>query len=116
MMMGGMGGIPQTGPLAGRWPSLHIYVKPQIPVNRAISLHEQGTQVIVQAPAAARTHLLYRETISCDGYPGMDEGIADWSSLSTTHLSQPACPTAHKHWVYIVSAPGYAIAAGKQDS
>ena len=116
IMMGGMSGIPQAGSLDGHWPSLHIHVNPRVPANRLISLHEQGTQVIIQAPPAAHTHLLYRETISCDQYLGLGEGLADWSPLSTTTLSQPACPTAHKHWKYIVSAPGYSIAAGKRDT
>jgi hypothetical protein len=116
IMMGGMGGPHQTSPLDGHWPSLHIHVNVQVPANRVLSLQDKGTQVMIQAPPAARTHLLYRETISCDGYLGAGEGLADWNPLATTTLSQPACPTAHKHWKYIVSAPGYAIAAGKRDS
>ncbi|HVB21035.1 MAG TPA: hypothetical protein VNG51_03705 [Ktedonobacteraceae bacterium] len=114
IMMGGMTGPHQTNPLDGHWPSLRIHVNPQVPANRVISLHQQGVQVIIQAPPAARTHLLYRQTITCDQYAG--GGPTDWSSLSTTALSQPACPTAHKHWQYIVSAPGYSIVAGKRDS
>ncbi len=112
--MGGMGYIPEISPLYGHWLSLHIHVEAQVPANRVLSLHEQGAQVTVQAPPAARTHLLYRESISCDQYSG--GGPTDWSPLSKTILSQPACPTAHKHWVYIVSAPGYSIAAGTRDS
>lgn len=114
IMMGGMGGPHQAIPLDGHWPSLRIRVDTQVPANRVLSLHELGAQVIIQAPPAARTHLLYKETITCDQYAG--GGPTDWSLLSTTILSQPACPTAHKHWQYIVSAPGYSIAAGNRNS
>jgi hypothetical protein len=103
-----------ASPLDGHWPSLRIHVDAQVPSNRLLSLHAQGTQVMIQAPPAARAHLLYRELITCDQYAG--GGHADWTPLATTVLSQPICPTAHKHWVYIVSAPGYAIVAGKRDS
>jgi len=103
-----------ASPLDGHWPSLRIRVDAQVPSKRMLLLHAQGTQVMIQAPAAARTHLLYRESITCDQYG--DGSHADWTPLATTVLSQPVCPTAHKHWVYIVSAPGYAIVAGKRDS
>jgi hypothetical protein len=114
IMMGGMKDSHQANPLDGHWPFLRIHVEPRVPSNRALSLHDQGAQVIIQAPPAARTHLLYRETITCDQYMG--GGLADWSPLSTTVLFQPACPAAHKHWVYIVSAPGYSIVAGHRDA
>jgi hypothetical protein len=114
IMMGGMRGPHQANPLDGHWPSLRIRVEPQVPSNRVLSLHDQGARVIIQAPPAARAHLLYRETITCDQYGG--GGPTDWSPLSTTVLSQPACLTAHKHWAYIVSAPGYSIVAGNRDS
>ena len=114
IMMGGMTSSHQTIPLDGHWPSLRIHVNPQVPANRVILLHQQGAQVIIQAPPAARAHLLYRQTITCDQYAG--GGSIDWSPLSTTTLSQPVCPTAHKHWQYIVSAPGYSIVSGSRDS
>ncbi len=103
-----------ASPLDGHWPSLRIRVDAQVPSKRMLSLHAQGAQVMIQAPPAARTHLLYRESITCDQYG--DGSHADWTPLATTVLSQPVCPTAHKHWVYIVSAPGYAIVAGSRDS
>jgi hypothetical protein len=112
--MGPMRDPRLASPLDGHWPSLRIHVDAQAPSNRLLSLHAQGAQVMIQAPAAARAHLLYRESISCDQYG--DGSHADWTPLATTVLSQPACPTAHKHWVYIVSAPGYAIVAGYRDS
>lgn len=113
-MMGGIRGPHQASPLDGHWPSLRIHVDAQVPSNRGLSLHDQGAQVMIQAPPTARAHLLYMESITCDQYLG--GGPTDWSPLSTTVLSQPACPTAHKHWQYIVIAPGYAIVAGNRDS
>ena len=103
-----------ASPLDGHWPSLRIRVDAQVPSKRMLSLHAQGAQVMIQAPPAARVHLLHRESITCDQYG--DGSHADWTPLATTVLSQPVCPTAHKHWVYIVSAPGYAIVAGSRDS
>ena len=113
--MGGKLGYPDRGdPLAGHWPSVSMQVALKVPSNRALSLRNQGAQVIVQAPPAARAHLVYLESISCDQYGGGSQ--LNWNPLPTHVLSQPACPTPHKHWEYIVSAPGYAIVAGKRDS
>ncbi len=112
--MGPMRDPHLASPLDGHWPSLHIHVDAQVPSKRMLSLHTQGAQVMIQAPPAARVHLLHRESITCDQYG--DGSHADWTPLATTVLSQPVCPTAHKHWVYIVSAPGYAIVAGSRDS
>jgi hypothetical protein len=100
--------------VGGHWPSVTIHVSPQIPSYREISLRSQGTQVIVHAPPAAQEHLIYLESISCDQY-GSGTRL-NWSSLPTPVLSQPACPTPHKHWDYIVSAPGYAIVGGNRES
>ncbi len=114
--MGGMRDVPpQASPLDGRWPSVSFHVDPQIPTNRALSLRNEGAQVIVHAPSMAQALLLYWESITCDGYGGGGARL-DWSPLPTLVLSQPACPTAHRHWEYLVSAPGYAIAAGARDS
>ena len=112
--MGSMRDSHLASPLDGHWPSLRIRVDPRVPSNRMLSLHAQGAQVMIQAPPAARAHLLYRESITCDWYG--DGSHAEWTPLATTLLSQPACPTAHKHWEYIVGAPGYAIVAGNRSS
>ena len=113
--MGEMLGYPDRGdPLAGHWPSVSIQVALKVPPNRELSLRSQGAQVIVQVPPAARVHLVYLESISCDQYGGGSQ--LNWNPLPTHVLSQPACPTPHKHWEYIVSAPGYAIVAGNRDS
>lgn len=113
--MGGMRDSRRASPLDGHWPSVSIDVDPQVPANRAISLRSQGAQVIVQAPPEAQAHLLYWESISCDKYEGGGSRL-NWSPLPTFVLSQPACPTAHRHWAYIVSAPGYATVGGTRDS
>ena len=112
--MGGMRSPPQASPLDGHWPSVTIHVNPQVPSNRELSLRSQGTRVIVQAPPAAQAHLVYLQSITCDQYGGGSR--LDWSPLPTPVLSQPACPTPHKHWEYIVSAPGFDIVAGIRDS
>ena len=110
-----MGGMKDSHyPLDGHWPSVSIPVDPRVPSDRDLTLRTQGTKVFVQAPPTARGRLLYLESMSCDQYGGEGSRL-DWSPLPTPALSQPACPTAHKHWEYIISAPGYAIAAGTQD-
>lgn len=97
-----------------QWPTVHIQVQvsSQIPQERALSLLNQGGQVMIGVPAGAQAHLLYMQGITCDGYSL--GGPSQWTPLSTNVLHQPACPTAHRHWTYIVSAPGYAIASGSQ--
>jgi len=104
----------QAAPAGSHWPSVTIHVSLQVPSNRELSLESQGTQVIVHAPPAALPNLIYLESITCDQY-GRGTRL-DWSSLSAPVLSQPACPTPHKHWDYVVSAPGYAIVGGTRDS
>lgn len=102
-------------PLDGHWPFLRIHVDPKVPPSRMISLHVQGTQIMVQAPQAARAHLLYMESITCGPNTGLyvDSSGTNWTPLTTTALSQPACPTTVlRRWDYIVSAPGYPIVSG----
>jgi hypothetical protein len=112
--MSGMIGPHQPNPLDGHWPSVSIQVDSHVPSNRVLTLKNQGAQVLVQAPPTAEAHLLYMQSITCDQYWG--GSALDWSPLPTPMLSQPACPTAHKHWQYIVSAPGFAIVAGSRDA
>ncbi len=112
--MSGMVGPHQPNPLDGHWPSVSIQVDSHVPSNRVLTLKNQGAHVLVQAPPMAEAHLLYMQSITCDQY-GSGSAL-DWSPLPTPMLSQPACPTAHKHWQYIVSAPGFAIVAGSRDT
>jgi hypothetical protein len=139
--MGGMGGIHQGGPLDGHWPAISIQVAPQPPADRIITLQDQGARVIVQAPPAALAHLLYRESFTCD--QGLMETTAEWTPLAAPALSQPdclvaatscprisaepllsgtplpspiACPAKNVHWLYMVSAPGYAITSGSRNT
>jgi hypothetical protein len=37
-----------------------------------------------------------------------------WRPLASDVLEEAACLSAHGHWVYIVSAPDYAIVSGSQ--
>jgi hypothetical protein len=108
-------GYPPSGPLTGHWPSLQVRVDSRVPSDRTISLHAQGSQVMIQAPKAARPHLLYMESISCNNYHDQS-GTNDWTPLTTTVLSRPACSTAYTYnrWDYVVSAPGFPIVSGKQ--
>ncbi|HLZ57096.1 MAG TPA: hypothetical protein VKR06_09130 [Ktedonosporobacter sp.] len=96
------------------WPAVHVQmqVNPQVPRDRAIPLQPQPGRVTISAPAGARAHLLYMQGITCDGYDLSDP--ITWTPLSTNVLHEPACPAAHRHWTYIVSAPGYAIVSGSQ--
>lgn len=111
--MGGMKNLPQVSPLDGHWPVLSIQVDSQIPPGKTLSLHDQAVDVMIQAPPDARSSLLYRQTITCNGY--VAGGPVDWSSHATLLLTPPACPTTPAHWKYLVSAPGYAIVAGSRD-
>ena len=101
-------------PFNSLWPAVHVQVQvnPQVPQDRAIPLQPQPGRVTISAPAGARAHLLYMQGITCDGYD-LSYPVK-WTPLSTNVLYEPACPTAHRHWTYIVSAPGYAIASGSQ--
>lgn len=101
-------------PLNRRWPTVHmqVQVNPQVLQDRALSLLSQDGQVIISGPAVAKAHLLYMQSITCDGYNVADP--SQWTPLSSTVLHEPACPTAHRHWTYVVSAPGYAIVSGSQ--
>ena len=112
--MGGMPGPRQANPLDGHWPSVSIQVAPQAPADRILTLRNEGAQVTVQGPAAALAHLLYMESIACDKYGA--GGPLIWTPLPASTLAQPACPAPHKHWIYMISAAGYAIAWGTHDS
>jgi hypothetical protein len=101
-------------PLNGHWPTIHIQVNPQVPQDRALSLQNQQRQVMIDMPAGAKAHLLYMQIVTCDSY--IDSTDDHWMPLSTTVLHEPICPTAHPHWGYIVSAPGYSILSGSQIS
>lgn len=101
-------------PLDRRWPAVHLQVQvnPQVPQDHVISLLNQEGQVMISAPEGAKAHLLYQQSITCDRYNLGNSG--QWAPLSSNVLREPACPAAHRHWIYIVSAPGYAIASGSQ--
>jgi hypothetical protein len=101
----GVTNISGNSSLDGR---VAITVSPQIPSDRLISLQTQGNDVIVNAPAAVRPHLVYFYTVSCAHGSGTNDG---WDPLKSTTLHEPYCDDFLRHWIYAVSAPGYAIAA-----
>lgn len=115
LTMGPATGYPPSGPLTGHWPSLRIHVNSHVPSDHMISLHAQGAKVMIQAPQAARSHLLYMQSITCDNYR-YHSGTGAWTPLATTALSRPPCSTTYNRWDYVVSAPGYPIVSGKQSS
>jgi hypothetical protein len=90
------------------WPNIAITVAPQIPSDRLLSLQALGNAVIVNAPDIVRPHLVYFYTVSCLHGSGTNDG---WDPLKTTILQEPYCDDLIRHWVYAVSAPGYAVAA-----
>jgi hypothetical protein len=114
---GSQSATPSQSPLDGRWPSIKIAVATATPSDRQITLQQKGTQVQVNAPAAARAHLYYIFAAACNASQGgaADTGSMVWQPVGTTFLQEPNCgdssgPTIQ--WWYTVSAPGYAIASG----
>jgi hypothetical protein len=101
-------------PLDRQWPTVHVQVQvsSHTPRNRSISLQQQKRHVIINAPAQARAHMLYMQDITCVGYDLAVPG--EWTPLLLKALHEPLCPTAHRRWTYIVSAPGYAVVFGSQ--
>jgi hypothetical protein len=99
-------------PLDGHWPSVQFQVQPQVPPDRALALHEQPGRVRIEAPAGAQGQLLAMQSLSCDLFLAVNG--ARWTPLATTVLEEATCPSAHPTWIYIVSAPGYAIVSGSQ--
>jgi anti-sigma factor RsiW len=115
--------VSSTGPLDGHWPSLQIAVQAQVPSQRLISLQKQPAQVIVDAPSAARGHLLSMSVFDCvDGRSTQHGGSSYWINLATMVIEKPQCgfsitngtptPATFVHWVYIVGAPGYSLVSG----
>lgn len=117
--------VPTASPLESHWPSLKITVQAGVPSDRAISLHQQSTQVIVDAPLAARGQLIYMSVFDCDQGGGSFQhgGTGRWISLSGMTIQKPQCgfsminrtpvPGKFLKWTYVVSAPGYAMVSGK---
>ena len=115
--------VSTSGPLDGHWPSLRIPVQAQIPAQRLITLHAQPSQVVVDAPAAARGRLLYLSAYDCvDRNSSQHGGGGYWIKLPETVIEKPQCgysvmngtPTydTFVRWVYVVGAPGYSIVSG----
>lgn len=105
-------------PLNGHWPSIKIHVNPRVPIDRKISLQQDDTQVQVNAPAPARSHLYYIYNVTCDAFQGGTVGTGNfgWEHLSTTTLHQPDCGdygNQNIYWYYGISSPGYAIVSGQ---
>lgn len=104
----GVTNITGVSTLDRHWPTVAILVSPQIPSDRFFSLQAQGSNVLVNAPDAVRPHMVYFYTVNCLHGSGTNDG---WDPLKTTVLQEPGCDDSIRHWIYAVSAPGYAIAA-----
>lgn len=104
----GMDNPQASSQLNEHWPGIAITVVPQIPSDRLLSLQAQGNNVIVHAPYIVRPHLVYFYTVNCLHGSGTNDG---WDPLKATILQEPYCDDPIRHWIYAVSAPGYAIAA-----
>lgn len=108
-------------PLDGLWPSLKVSVDAATPLDRQITLQREGTQVQINAPRAARSHLYYIYTVTCNAFQGgtVGTGNSAWEPISTAIVQEPDCGDYGSktiQWSYAVSAPGYAIASGQVDS
>ncbi len=117
--------VPTASPLDGHWPTLQITVQAGVPSDRAISLHQHSTQVIVNAPLAAHGQLIYESVFDCDLGKGSSQhgGTDHWIGLRMMTIQKPQCgfsminrtpvPGKFLRWTYVVGAPGYAMASGK---
>jgi hypothetical protein len=102
-----------NGPLDGHWPVIHILVNAKIPIDRILSLQQQGSQITIDASTAIKSHPVYFYSVSCVAELGSN---GKWTPVTTQTLQQPECSGANMHWSYAVSAPGYAIASGEISS
>src|SRR5260370_4248999 len=120
--------FPATGPLDGHWPTLHVLVQTQVPSGRLLSLQPQASQVIVDAPPAARGQLLYMSVYACDlgGGGGEQRGPDRWMVLPTVTIQKPQCafsvnnvtptPASFVRLAYVVGTPGYPLLSGTYPS
>jgi hypothetical protein len=117
-----------SGPLAGHLPALHIQVVPQVPADHMLSLQQQGSAVVVQAPTDVhlvnQTYILCQVSSTDRGTPG---GYDYWETLTTNTLQRPECPnisgwangqrvTTHWAtvlWKYAIGAVGYEVGQGQ---
>jgi hypothetical protein len=105
-------------PLDGHWPTVQLQVWLQVPQDRALTLQEQPGRVRIEAPAGAQGHLLAMQSVECGPTeqrgPALVVNGTRWTPLATNVLEEATCSSASPNWVYIVSAPGYAIVFGSQ--
>lgn len=103
------------GSAALPWPKLSIDVAAHVPPDRVITLQREGTHIVIHAPAAALTHLLYEFADDCrDVVTGgrVKSIVFVWMPIAPDGLNVPDCAKPMS-WTYIISAPGYAIASSQ---
>ncbi len=106
---------PIDGPFADHWPSTKINVNSKIPADLQLSYKINGTHVIVSAPPAAQSHLLYLYDIECQDFSDSGTtgtGNFGWESITSNQVSLPGCPGKNPQWDFAFAAPGYAIVIG----
>lgn len=104
---------PVKSPLEGHWPTLHIQVASQVPQDRQLTAHVEGTHITVDVPTQG--HLQYLYGVTCTNGPGSgseETGNYGWQPLKSTTINRPACSMKHITWSYAIGAPGYAVATG----
>lgn len=104
-----------SSPLDKHWPSIQINVGSNIPADRQLSYRIQGIHVIVNAPPAARSHLVYLYDIGCQDFNDSGTtgtGNFGWESIPTNQVALPGCPGKNPQWSFAFAAPGYAIVMG----
>jgi hypothetical protein len=100
---GGMSIGSQSDPFVGRGPTLHLTVAASVPPNRTMRLWQIWTRLLVLAPPQALTHL-----VSWNGF--------DWQPITTFVLDEHVCNWHDGNCVYVIGAPGYALAMGSTAS
>jgi hypothetical protein len=100
---GGMNFGSGSDPFAGRGPTLHLTVAASVPPNRTVGLWQIWTRLLVLAPPQAVSHL-----VSWNGF--------DWQPITTFVLDEHVCNWHDGNCVYVIGAPGYALAMGSTAS
>jgi hypothetical protein len=101
-------------PFASGWPSLTLWVLPQIPADRMLHLIRHGRTVQLRAPEAALSRAVVQQSSGYVLGRGACYAIdAGWQPLSMNALHDSQCGSIWlgEQWRVFVGAPGYAVAS-----